>query len=157
MFREQGAKQHTAEALCQLGHLASHQGNYRQAAARFQESLALLGEAGDKRDVARCLAGRGGLAVAEGQPECAARLLGAAAALLRNSGARLQPIDEAAFDRSVTAARTALGEDAFAAAWAEGRAMTLQQAMTYALEAAAPEGAGNRSDAGGKGAHTPAP
>lgn len=33
--------------------------------------------------------------------------------------------------------RTALGEDSFAQAWAEGRAMTLKHAVAYALETTA--------------------
>ena len=36
--------------------------------------------------------------------------------------------------RTVAAARTELGEEAFAAAWAEGRAMSMQQAIAYALD-----------------------
>jgi hypothetical protein len=38
------------------------------------------------------------------------------------------------FDESVAAVRPALGDQAFATAWAEGRAMTLEQAVAYALE-----------------------
>jgi UDP-N-acetylmuramyl pentapeptide synthase len=34
----------------------------------------------------------------------------------------------------VAAVRAALGEEAFAAAWAEGQAMTREQAIAYALE-----------------------
>jgi hypothetical protein len=34
----------------------------------------------------------------------------------------------------MAAARAALGEEAFAAAWAEGQAMTLEEAVAYALE-----------------------
>jgi hypothetical protein len=40
----------------------------------------------------------------------------------------------AEYDRSVTAARTRLGEDAFVAAWKEGRAMSMEQAIAAALE-----------------------
>jgi hypothetical protein len=35
--------------------------------------------------------------------------------------------------RNLAAVRAALGEEAFAAAWAEGRAMSLEQAITLAL------------------------
>jgi hypothetical protein len=38
------------------------------------------------------------------------------------------------FERTVSDARGALGEEAFAAAWAEGRAMSLEQAIAFALE-----------------------
>jgi len=33
-----------------------------------------------------------------------------------------------------------LGEEAFAAAWAEGRAMTMEEAVGYALEESAADG-----------------
>ncbi len=65
----------------------------------------------------------------------AARLLGAAAGLRKTIGAPLSPPDRAENERSVEAVRAALGEAAFAAAWAKGGTMELEQAIRYALEA----------------------
>jgi hypothetical protein len=51
----------------------------------------------------------------------------------------LAPLSDPALaerDRSVAAARTALGQEAFEAVWAEGRAMTCEEAVEYALEGA---------------------
>jgi len=45
----------------------------------------------------------------------------------------LEPIHRVEYDRTVAAIQTQLNEAAFAAAWAEGRAMTLEQAIAYAL------------------------
>jgi hypothetical protein len=45
----------------------------------------------------------------------------------------MPPADRAEHDRSVTAVRAALGQEAFAAAWAAGRAMTLEDAIRDAL------------------------
>lgn len=42
--------------------------------------------------------------------------------------------DRAAYDKEKAAARAALGENAFRAVWEEGQAMTLEQAVKYALE-----------------------
>ena len=42
--------------------------------------------------------------------------------------------DHADYERFVAAARSDLDEEAFAAAWAKGRAMTLEQAIAYAIE-----------------------
>jgi hypothetical protein len=42
--------------------------------------------------------------------------------------------DRDAYDRSVAAAQVALGEEAFATAYAKGQAMTLKQAIDYARE-----------------------
>jgi DNA-binding CsgD family transcriptional regulator len=64
----------------------------------------------------------------------AARLLGAAAALLEATSGFLEPVDRADFDVNVATTRVRLGEQAFAAAWAEGHAMTMDEAIAYALE-----------------------
>jgi len=68
---------------------------------------------------------------------CAARLLGAAQALRSAAGVDLNPLQHPLHEDAVAATRAALGEEAFAAAWAEGQAMTLEQAVAYALEAEA--------------------
>jgi len=53
------------------------------------------------------------------------------------------------YDRALADARLQLGEESFAAAWAEGRAMSVEQAIEYALEeASGPTGVGNPSGAG---------
>ena len=46
----------------------------------------------------------------------------------------IDPGDRTDFERNVSAVRASLSEDEFAAVWAEGRAMTLEQAVAYALE-----------------------
>jgi DNA-binding NarL/FixJ family response regulator len=69
----------------------------------------------------------------------AARLFGAAEALRGAVGASVLPFYRADYERGVAAARAGLDEQSFAAAWERGRAMTLEQAIGYAL------GAGERS------------
>jgi hypothetical protein len=53
--------------------------------------------------------------------------------LLHATGGDFHPADRAEYDRNVAAARAHLPATAFAAAWAEGQAMSLEQAVTYAL------------------------
>jgi hypothetical protein len=74
------------------------------------------------------------LVVTHGQAARAARLLAAAASLRERLGTPLPPIERPEFERSVAAARTALGEPAFAAAWSAGQAMPVEQAVCVALE-----------------------
>jgi hypothetical protein len=74
--------------------------------------------------------------MAQGRAERAAQLLGAAKAPLDATGSRTHHVDRAEFDRSAAAARAQLGEDAFAAAWTAGQALTLDQAITEALDGA---------------------
>jgi hypothetical protein len=71
---------------------------------------------------------------AQGEPAWAARLWGTVEALREAIGAPLQPIERAGYDHAVTAARKSLGEETFALAWAMGRTMTVEQALTTGVE-----------------------
>jgi hypothetical protein len=65
--------------------------------------------------------------------ERAARLFGTAAALREDRGWPLPPVKRAEHDRTVAAAHGALGEEAFAAAWARGHALPLEEAIEDTL------------------------
>jgi len=67
--------------------------------------------------------------------ERAVRLFGAASQLRDMLGLRPVPPDQEYHDQHIALTRARLGEAAFAAAWAEGRALTLDQAIEYALSA----------------------
>ena len=73
--------------------------------------------------------------VARGQarPSRAAQLVGAAATLRERIGSPLPTPGQKELEKTLTTAREALGEAAFAAAWDAGRAMTMEQAVEYAL------------------------
>ena len=71
------------------------------------------------------------------EPERAARLWGAAERLRQAIGCRTAPAARATYERAMAVVRAQLGDDAFAAAWAEGQAMTLEQAIAEALDDAA--------------------
>ena len=74
------------------------------------------------------------LARVQDQPERAARLWASAAALRELIGCSMLPGEAELFDQQVAQARAATSEEAFAAAWAEGRVITMQDAIAYALE-----------------------
>ena len=80
-----------------------------------------------------CLADLGRVAGNMGQPARAARLFGAAEAMHEANGTRMEYADQIEHDRIVTAVREQLDDATFVAAWAEGRTMTLEQAVDYAL------------------------
>ncbi len=134
LFREFGNKKGIAQALYGLGMTACREGDPdKSARSAFAESLTLYRELGDKRGIASVLEGMAELAHAEGNAERAARLWGAAESLREALGAPMPPCNRAAYERHVAAARAALGER-FAAAWAQGRALPLEQAIADALE-----------------------
>jgi hypothetical protein len=70
---------------------------------------------------------------ADADPLRAARLWGAAAALREQIGAPMWPIDRPEYERRVAACHTALGDEAFEAAWQAGRALSWEQAADAAL------------------------
>jgi hypothetical protein len=111
--------------------VAHTQGDDDRATALYKESLTLYRELGNKHGLAECLEGLAGVAVAQWQLERAARLLGAAETLREVTGAPLSPGERARYDRDVSAGRVGLGEAAFAAAWAMGKAMPLEHISTY--------------------------
>ncbi len=147
--------------LNNLGHAVLGQDDYEQAQRCFKESLARYrqlgsehsaaaynaqGEAGWKAIVAEVLAGLAAVAGAQAQHEAvnaerarsvaarAARLWGAAEALCEAIDRPFEPELHAFYARFLTPAHAQLDEAAWGAAVAEGRAMSLEQAVAYALE-----------------------
>jgi hypothetical protein len=84
--------------------------------------------------MADCLAGYAGVLVMSGKADLAARLFGAVESLLESIAGRLDPSDQKEFDYYVAAIRGQLDDAKFEKAWAEGRAMTLEQAIEFALK-----------------------
>jgi predicted ATPase/class 3 adenylate cyclase/Tfp pilus assembly protein PilF len=131
--REIGDRKGIAASLNNLGLVAYHQGDYTSARGYLEESLTIKREIGDQRGIADSLEAFAGLAADQENPERAARLSGAAEALREEMGLPLAPNEKEEYDRDVAQVRQGLGEVAFAAAWEEGRAMTMEHAVEYAL------------------------
>nr|MBA2449131.1 hypothetical protein [Chloroflexota bacterium] len=72
---------------------------------------------------------------AQAQAVRALRLAGAAAALRAALGAIPSPAAQTLLERRLSSARQALDEDAAAMAWSEGQALSLDEAVAYALAA----------------------
>jgi len=132
--RELGDRQNTANVLVTLAALARDQGEYDTARTRLRESLAILKNIGDRRGIAFVLEGFACLAAAENQARRAISLAAAAEALRRIIGAPTPPTWRADIDRSVEIARRTLESDAVENATVRGHAMTVDAAMTFALE-----------------------
>jgi hypothetical protein len=75
-----------------------------------------------------------GIAGATGQPERAAQLFGAAAALRESIGAPLSGVGRVFYERILAVARRHSNEADFAQLWVQGEAMSLEQALAYALQ-----------------------
>ncbi len=129
LYREMGHRHGTAESLATLGKVLAVEGDYAAAHMRYEESLVISGELGEKWLIAACLLGLGEVVAAQQKLAWAAQLWGAAEAIRDTIGIPVPPVELADYEHSVSAARVHLGEKAFAAAWAQGRSMTPQQAL----------------------------
>jgi predicted ATPase/DNA-binding SARP family transcriptional activator len=122
-----------ASALLSAADVARTRGEYERAIAMLKESLEHYRAFRAPCGICMVFSTMAAVLVERGQSERAARLFGAEHAL-RNTigyvvGDRWRPRHE----RNLVSARAALGDEAFAAAWARGQAMTREQAVAYAL------------------------
>ncbi len=114
------------------GHL--DKGEVTDACARFRQSLVGNAKAGDRQAVAACFCAFGGVAITLGDFERAAKLLAAAMALSETIHTPLMTDDRERYERYVAEVSAKLNDATLKSAWAEGRAMTMQQAIEYALQ-----------------------
>jgi non-specific serine/threonine protein kinase len=121
-------------SLGTLGLVAIREEDWERASARLVESLEVRREIGDKGGCAWCLEHLAEIAAEQGNAERAVRLLSAAAVLRVSIGSIIDPADQAEYHDRRAALRAELGEERFSAIWNEGRGLTLERAVAYALE-----------------------
>jgi non-specific serine/threonine protein kinase len=140
LFRELGDIRHVAMSLGVAGVSALEQDDPGRAAELFEEDLRLLRELRDKTGIVYGLLGMAGVAALRGQPARASRLWGASEVLREVYGLPLTPMvrDHYDYEGYLAGARAGLSEAGFEAAWSEGRAMSPEQAIEYALGAEVP-------------------
>ena len=127
--------QHSEAGIAQaLGEVVIHRGDIEQATILLAESLSSFRKWADALGIARCLIGFVNLLQAQKDMERAAHLLGFVEAWLESNQLHLVIFDHANYARGIAAARAQLDEAAFTAAWAEGRAMMLEQAIELAMK-----------------------
>lgn len=132
--QQSGNKWGVGVSLGTLGWIALRQGDLAQAVTRLAASLEVRQEIGDRSGIAWCLERLGEIALTRGQADKAARVLGAASALRASIGSVIDSVDQAEYARTLAALREQLGAEQFAAAWANGSALPLRQAIEFALK-----------------------
>ncbi len=135
---ELGDKRGIAMSLSNLGLMAREQGDYDTARECHNESLTICHDLGEKYGISEVFAGLAHLARSQGQFSRAACLSGAVGALRDSVGAPLSPSERRVLDGDLALLQTALGEHGYEAAWEEGRVMTLEKAVEFALGDPAP-------------------
>jgi non-specific serine/threonine protein kinase len=135
--REIGFAFGIAEATAYLGETARDRGDDARAADLLTQGLTAFRELGDLVGVGLCLIGLASVAGATGQVTLAARLFGAAEAIHDAIGHRPTPGEDPRRERVAAALHARLDEPAVAAAWAEGRALSLDRVAAEAVALAA--------------------
>jgi DNA-binding CsgD family transcriptional regulator len=133
ILREQNHRHSVALVLDNLGWAALLENDSERAATVFTEGLMLRREIGEKEAVPGNLEELASVAGTQGETRRAARLFGAAR-MLREAMSVQQEYGEHALEAPYfSAARTQLDETSWEAAFEEGRAMTYEEAVEYAL------------------------
>jgi predicted ATPase/class 3 adenylate cyclase/DNA-binding CsgD family transcriptional regulator len=144
LFQEMQLQRGTALSLFALAQAATVEGDDARSQALYEQGLGVVRKGGGKRTIPAGLEGLAAAVAAQGNLVWAAHLWGAAEALREALRTPLPPIEQATYQRAVDAARTELGESAFARAWAKGRMMTPEQVLATQGQAVI-TGAGERS------------
>ena len=133
MIRDTGDLRIICDMLHTQGLAECALGRLNAAESHFTESLRISWDLGDRAKMANGLDGFADLAMAKESPGRAAQLWGAAERLREEIGVPIPPFNRVNYENALSATRAALGDDSFERAWREGREMTLENAVKYAL------------------------
>jgi tetratricopeptide (TPR) repeat protein len=130
---EEGDDVAAARALHGLGLAALHQREFEQATTHFKEGLALAHGRGARLGLPQLMEGLAAVLCQQGQYRQSCVLLGASEQLRDTISTPLSTAEQADYDRCLSAIRANLEAAVFADAWAQGQAMTMEEAIAYAL------------------------
>jgi len=126
---EAGLPLAVAATLSRLGQIALHEEKADEAQGLFLDGLKINNEGGNRFGIFECLAGLAGVAVLKKEPEHAARLFGAAQALLESINIPLFPAERLDWERDEVRLRALLPPDRLESAWGEGKSSPLEQVL----------------------------
>jgi predicted ATPase/DNA-binding winged helix-turn-helix (wHTH) protein len=132
-FREAGDPWGSARSLTDVAYIAGAQGDHLAAHAACREALEIFARLGHRRGIARALEGSAVLALAQGHAERALKLAAAAAQLRQSICAPRHPAEQFRLDQVLLPAWESLSEAEGKRAWAEGTAMSMEDAIQYFL------------------------
>lgn len=118
-------------ALVAKAAVARHGREAHRAEDILHEALDICFQVGHRSFVCEILDALGGVVADQGRLEEAARLLGSSQAARAGFGWPRFPVLEPIFDGTVAVVREALGQEGFELAWAEGAALSLDDAVAY--------------------------
>jgi len=133
-MQEIGSNRNVNMIKSDLAHILRHEGNYPEAIASYRETIMEWQRMGHRSAVAHQLECLAFIAKALGQEEKATKLLGAAEALRQRIEIDMTPPEREEYDNEVADLKANMNEKEFASLWAEGRFMTMDEAIELASD-----------------------
>jgi hypothetical protein len=119
-------------------HVERQMGHFPQALALYAKTITRWQELGHRAALAHELECFAFIAIAQSQAQWAAQraacLLGAAEALRESLDAPMRANERGQYDQNLAALHLQMDAGAFATAWAQGRSLTMEQAVQLALQ-----------------------
>ncbi|HMU94417.1 MAG TPA: hypothetical protein PKE43_15530, partial [Anaerolineales bacterium] len=117
----------------EIAHTKRAMGNYAEAKQTYRETIKAYQDHGNRPAVAHQLECFAMIAVVEEEPQRAAKLFGAADAIREVTGHKPTDEEQAEEAQFISRLRAMITEAEFNALWAEGKSMTMGQAIQLAL------------------------
>ena len=133
IFKHIGHKGMIAASSSEIAHTYRAMGNFTEAKQIYRETIKVFQDYGNRPAVAHQLECFAMIAVAEEEPQRAAKLFGAAEAIREVTGHKPTDEEQAEEAQFTSRLRTMLTEAEFNALWAEGKSMTMEGAIELAL------------------------
>jgi predicted ATPase/class 3 adenylate cyclase len=134
LFQKMGDIQRVMMIQSEFGHMQRYEGHFDKAEQTYRETIVAWQKIGHFAAVAHQLELFAFIAFAHGQSQRAARLFGAAEALREHVNIQMSHFERLEYDKQVAELRHSMDERALRDFWAEGRGMTTEQAVQFALE-----------------------
>lgn len=133
LFRAMGDVQRVNMIQSEFGHMERYEGNIDRAEQAYRETILAWQKIGHDAAVANQLECLAFIAIARDLGERADKLLGAAEALREEVNIQMSQFERIEYDKQVIKLRNGMDEEVFANLWSEGRAMSMEQAIGFAL------------------------
>jgi tetratricopeptide (TPR) repeat protein len=133
IFRRLRNKNFQTVMTSELGHIARHTGDMKEARRIYQETIKGWQDLGNRSAIANQLECFAFIAITDEEPQRAIKLFGAAEALREKIHSPMTDYERVEYDQGVAQLRSSLNESEFNSLWAEGRVLTMDQAIQFAL------------------------
>lgn len=134
IMQELGSKRNVTMIKSDLAHILRYEGKYSQAISSYRQTLLEWQRIGHRAAVAHQLECFAFIASELEQNEKAIRLLGAADALRQRIEIDMNSLEREEYEKETADLKANIGETEYSSLWAEGRSMTMGEAIELALE-----------------------